>query len=107
MELTEGSTDTSEGDTDAGYEWQADYLLDMSDPRVSGTLTMLGDYLEMHETGPRDSDAGQGSVRLVNDEGAWSGTWSRSAHPPCGVHTYVLAVRRRGLRGAHVLDHAV
>ena len=88
-ELIEGPTEGTGNDADAGYEWQADYRLEMSDPRVSGTLTMLGDYLEMHDAGPRDSDAGQGSVRLENDGGAWSGTWSRSAHPPCGVHTYV------------------
>lgn len=88
---TRAFTERSEGPTDAtdGYDWRADYALEMSDPRVTGTLTMLGDYVEMQETAARDTDVGQGSVRLVTEGGIWSGTWARVAHPPCGVHTYV------------------
>jgi len=88
-ELSEGPIDVTEGTLEEGYAWRADYVMEMSDARVTGTLTMLGDYVEMQETDPRDSSVGQGSVRLVNDGGTWSGTWSRAAHPPCGVHTYV------------------
>lgn len=88
-EFSEGLTDATEGDLEESYDWRADYVMEMSDPRVTGTLTLLGDYVEMQETGPRDSAVGQGPVRLVNDGGTWSGTWSRAAHPPCGVHTYV------------------
>ena len=88
---TRAFTERSDGPTDAtdGYDWRADYVIEMSDPRATGTLTMLGDYVEIGEACPRDSDMGQGSVRLVTDGGTWSGTWSRAAHPPCGVHTYL------------------
>jgi len=88
-EFSEGPPDAMESDLEETYDWRADYVQEMSDPRVTGTLTFAGDYVEMQETGPRDSGVGQGSVRLVTDGGTWSGTWSRAAHPPCGVHTYV------------------
>ncbi len=98
-EFSEGPTDTTEGGLEESYDWRVDYVLELSDPRVAGTLTMLGDYVEMQETGPRDTGVGQGSVRLVNDGGTWAGTWSRAAHPPCGVHTYVWLVGEGAYEG--------
>lgn len=98
-EYSDGSTSATESDSEEGYDWRADYVMEMSDPRVTGTLTMVGEYVEMQEAGPGDTDVGQGSVRLVTDNGTWSGTWSRAAHPPCGVHTYVWLVGEGAYEG--------
>lgn len=55
-----------------GYDWQADNVLEMSDPRVAGTLTMQGSHVELHETGSHATRSMQ-----ARDPCNWSTTVAR------------------------------
>jgi len=88
-EYVDEPTITTVGEVEQTCDWRAEYVMEMSDPRVSGAFTVLGYFVEPSGTGPRDADAGQGSVQLVNETGTWSGTWSSAYHPTSGEHTYV------------------
>jgi hypothetical protein len=63
----------------------APIVLNASDPRLAGDLTVCGDLLRF---GPSEGSptVGSGSFRLVNDEGAWQGSdaWAEWTDPESG-----------------------
>lgn len=54
----------------------------MSDPRVSGSGTIGGDYDRWLQTGAATQ---WGTYRLENDGGSWVGTWAGIAYPGAGM----------------------
>ena len=59
----------------------ATYAIEMSDPRVTGTMTTLGMALDVH---PGDHYALAGPVRISNADGAWTGTETGAYDPTMG-----------------------
>jgi hypothetical protein len=54
--------------------------LEMSDPRLSGTLVLKGDSDDYDRTSPNDLKVTSGSARMENDEGIWAGTFTAVQH---------------------------
>lgn len=71
-------------------------IVEMSDPRLDGTVTWAWDEDEYRDASPSAARVGTGTLRIENDAGAWEGSF-RSVHlSGAGWATVVLPLAGEG-----------
>jgi hypothetical protein len=78
--------------TSRGWAWQP-YQTTMSDPRLEGTYQLAYDSDQVTQAGTSAPAVGSGTWRIVNDDGAWQGSFPIIEFPD---HTTTVTTQLEG-----------
>jgi len=103
-EVVEGGDTTSEGDVDRYRGARITCAEDWSDPRVSGTKSVVYND-DCYEGGA--PCVYWGSQELIGPDGAWTGWMNGTLDPDRGAVGYVVMVGSGGYEGLTFISHAL